>query len=91
MTIRISARQALYVDGELAARTKATRKTIESGCTWGGGPREPPAEPGRGATSADNGRLCRLCPYCLSKTATLFTACPWAFVPFVVTVMVFPS
>jgi len=30
-TIRMSARQALYVVGELAARTKATRKTIESG------------------------------------------------------------
>jgi tetratricopeptide (TPR) repeat protein len=27
----------------------------------GGGPREPPADAGRGATSADNGRLCRLC------------------------------
>jgi len=27
----MSARQALYVVGELAARTKATRKTIESG------------------------------------------------------------
>jgi hypothetical protein len=28
-TIRMSARQALYVIGELTARTKATRKTIE--------------------------------------------------------------
>ncbi len=29
--------------------------------------------------------------YCLSNTATLFIACPLSFVPFVVTVIVFPS
>ena len=29
--------------------------------------------------------------HCFSNSATLFTACPWAFVPFVVTVIVFPS
>jgi hypothetical protein len=29
--------------------------------------------------------------YCFSNTPTLFTAWPWAFAPFVVTVIVFPS
>src|SRR5262245_1573248 len=29
--------------------------------------------------------------YCLSQTVTLWTACPCAFVPLVVTVIVFPS
>src|SRR5262245_34867094 len=38
------------------------------------------------------GARCQACQgYCLSQTVTLLVACPCAFVPLVVTVIVFPS
>jgi len=55
--------QAQSLQSQLTAlKDKFGKGEYEAVVTTWGRPREPRADAGRGATSADNGRLCRLCP-----------------------------